>query len=174
MEHRQQGRAVVEDAFPVGFRHRPADFLLILRRAVPPVGGGVLLGLVCLAAGYVVAGVGLGVIGAAAGGNLVEDVGPGRHSLGLQRLQLKGGGHFCPHDPQEVGFHIHLLELIPRHHVQRRGLVHRGERGFPCGGLDGNRVRIGIRRHVSRGGRSRFQLRERVLGGPAPQPGEEK
>ena len=171
MKYRQYRRTVVQDALPVGFRHRPPDLFLVRRRVLAPVRGGVLLALVGLTAGDVVAGIGLRMVGAAAAGDLVENVGPGRHGLCLQGLLLEGGGHFRPDHTNQIGLHIQGLELIPHQDVQRRDLVHSRPGRFLRRGFGLRRL---LRRIVRFGGGGRSQLRYRLPGGSPPQPGEEE
>ena len=122
MEHRQNGRAVVEHHLPVGGGDGVFDLGLIALRMVAPVFRRPVLREKRLAAGVVRADVG-GVAVVAAAQHLVTGVGPGGHGLGAEGLLPEGRRHLRPQHTLEVIGKRHLRNGIAVQHPERPGAV---------------------------------------------------
>ena len=59
----------------------------------------------------VVAGVGVGVVGAAAAADAIERVGSRSDGLRLERFLFKRGGHLRAQHAEKICAHVHLLRL---------------------------------------------------------------
>ena len=118
-EHSEDGRAVVQDDLAVRFAHGTGELFLIVDGHAAPVGRGLFGIYVRLAAGVIVAGVGVRVVRAAAAADAIERVGARGDGLCLERLLLKRGGHFRAQHAEKVCAHVHLLNLALNLDAQR-------------------------------------------------------
>ena len=102
----------------------------------------------------VIAGIGIGVVGAAAAADAVERIGACGDSLRLERLFFKRGGHFRAQHAEKIRTHVHLLHLAPDQNAQKICAVAfaRGGRftgrngGFAVGGGSGGAIEAACRR----------------------------
>ena len=110
-EHGEDGRAVVQNDLAVRFAYGACEFFLVVDSHAAPVGRSLLGAQIRLAAGVIVAGVGVWMVGTAAAADAVERVGARGDGLCLERLLLKRGGHFRAQHAEKVCAHVHLLNL---------------------------------------------------------------
>ena len=102
MEHRHDGRAVVQHHLSVGIRHRLPHLGLVLVKFFAPFGPGVLLRQPRRAAAGIGAHVRVGVVRLGRGAHAVVEIRAFRRRLRFQGLRFKDGGHLAPHDAGQV------------------------------------------------------------------------
>ena len=141
MEHRQNGRVVIEQKFPVRAFHGGADFRFQRVRLSAPLRAGLPLTLERLTAAVVRADVGGLAVLAPEGGH-PAGIGPGGDGLRLQGLFLKTGGHLSPEHPGEIVRHGHGPDRAIVQYPERDGFVplFRGDVGFFNLGRGGGRA----------------------------------
>ena len=102
VEHRHDGRAVVQHHLAVGVRHRLLYLGLVLVELAAPFGSGVRFAEPCRAAAGIGAHIGVWMAVLWCGGHSVVEIGAFRRRLGLQGFLFKGGGHLAPHHAGQV------------------------------------------------------------------------
>ena len=146
----------------VRLAHGTCEFFLVVDGHAAPVGRGLIGIYVRLAAGVIVAGVGVRVVRAAAAADAIERVGARGDGLCLERLLLKRGGHFRAQHAEKVCAHVHLLG--PRPEFGRAAFLRcrarRGRRSHRSAGeIPSRPVCVGVSSKRPAAAQARIQMR---------------